>query len=154
MPAYFAYGSNMNLEGMEEMCPGSRPLRIASLHDYLLAFRYPSTTWPGGGACDIVRCKGSLVWGVLFEVSEADLQTLDDYEDVAQGGYRRLPVAVDSEGFLHNAISYEVVEKLPRNLRPTERYLDLVIAGAEQNSLPRGYIESVRRLAASSHAPN
>lgn len=154
MPAYFAYGSNMNLKRMEEMCPGRRPLGIATLHDYLLAFRYPSTTWAGGGVCDIVRCKGSLVWGVLFEVSEADLQALDDYEDVAQGGYRRLSVAVNLEGFLHNAISYEVVEKLPHNLRPTERYLDLVIAGAEQNGLPRGYIESVRQIAASSHTLN
>jgi len=148
MPAYFAYGSNMKLEWMEERCPDSRPLRIATLHDYLLSFRYPSTSWPGGGACDIISRKGSLVWGVLFEVSEADLQALDDYEDVAQGGYRRLPVAVNSEGFLHNAISYEVVEKLPQNLRPTEGYLDLVIAGAEQNGLPRGYIESIRQLAA------
>jgi hypothetical protein len=148
MPAYFAYGSNMNLKWMEERCPGSRPLRIATLHDYLLSFRYPSTSWPGGGACDIVRRKGSLVWGVLFEVSEADLQALDDYEDVAQGGYRRLPVTVSSEGFLHNAISYEVVEKLPQNLKPVDEYLDLVIAGAEQNGLPRGYIESVRQLAA------
>jgi gamma-glutamylcyclotransferase len=154
MPAYFAYGSNMNLEWVKERCPGSRPLRIATLHDYLLSFRYPSTSWPGGGACDIVRCKGSLVWGVLFEVSEADLQVLDDYEDVAQGGYRRIPVAVNSEGFLHNAISYEVVEKLPQNLKPVDGYLDLVIAGAEQNGLPRGYIESVRRLAASSHTLN
>jgi gamma-glutamylcyclotransferase (GGCT)/AIG2-like uncharacterized protein YtfP len=149
---YFAYGSNLHLGHLQRRCSDVIALGRARLPGYRIAFRYPSTSFPGGSAADIIPESGSEVWGALFRIHAADLEFLDDFEDLDQGGYRRIRVEViDEEEQAREAWSYEVVSKLAHDFKPVPEYLDLMIGGARDFALPEDYIESISRLA--SEAP-
>jgi gamma-glutamylcyclotransferase (GGCT)/AIG2-like uncharacterized protein YtfP len=140
---YFAYGSNLNLKWMKKRCPETVLVGPAALADYKLAFRYKSTSWPGGGAADIIYCPGQVVWGGLYLSNQQDFASLGKYEDVADGGYERIEVQVKLEEQLINAISYQVSDKLPEDLRPRPEYLQLMVEGAKQIPLPEDYIQKM-----------
>ena len=98
---YFAYGSNLDRRQFAARCPGSRPVTAAALRGYRLAFR-------GGGHADIVREKGGLVRGGLYEVAARHLAALDLYEG-APTYYHRITVFVkDAEGRLRKALAYKM----------------------------------------------
>src|SRR3990172_10463463 len=76
---YFAYGSNLDLVRFRRRCPGAVVIGRARLPDYQLAFtRYSRSE--RGGVADIVPQPGAVVWGALYEIDEACLGTLDEYE--------------------------------------------------------------------------
>lgn len=143
---YFAYGSNLHHGNMARRCPSSVFLGPASLRNYKLAFRYPSTSWPGGGAADIIQNDGSITWGALWKTTESDLLALDRYEDVAMGGYRRISIEVNMQGELFCAWSYEVCNKLSADLRPVPGYIKLLLTGAEDCQLPASYRAQLEKL--------
>ncbi len=74
---YFAYGMNMDPDGMEQRCPGAGALGKATLKGYALRFR--------GGLANIEPVEGREVEGVLWEITERDLKALDRFE-----GYPKL----------------------------------------------------------------
>jgi len=195
---YFAYGSNMPRTYFRDRCPDSEFRGKALLKGYRIDFLYRSTSWPGGGAADIVKeptfpsdeteaerenksseelgrgevsCResdagqrveeasgvgvgvsggvrvggvgGVGVWGILYNISANDLKLLDQYEDVEEGGYRRIEVEVLHEGNLVKALSYEVVDKLEKSLKPKSGYLKLMVEAAERNRFPHEYIAEI-----------
>ncbi|MGH2950495.1 MAG: gamma-glutamylcyclotransferase family protein [Solirubrobacterales bacterium] len=68
---YFAYGSNLDREGMAARCPDSAPLGRATLDGWALTFR---------GVADIEPREGTCTDGVLWRISDRDLGRLDAYE--------------------------------------------------------------------------
>lgn len=84
---YFAYGSNLNLEGMASRCRDSAPFGRATLDGWTLTFR---------GVADIERREGARTHGALWGISDRDLKRLDAYEG-CPGLYRRELVAVRTE---------------------------------------------------------
>ena len=80
---YFAYGSNLNARAVAEWCRlhGHRPIALQGgkpgvLDNYRLGFPIYSEYW-GGGIADVVYDPGKYVMGVLFDLTEADLDLLD-----------------------------------------------------------------------------
>ena len=133
---YFAYGSNMDPLHMRRRCPGALLLGPALLRDWRLGFFYRSTSFPGGGAADIVQVPGEEVWGVLWRVSAEEMQRMDGYEDVPWG-YKRQEVRVRFRGHDPLVTTYTVVQKLPRELPPVPDYRAVMLRGARL--LPRYY---------------
>ena len=86
---YFAYGSNLNRADMLARCPAAVPLCRARLPGHTLVFR---------GWADVASAPDRSVTGGLWRITPACEATLDDYEDVAGGLYRRLMLAVVPEG--------------------------------------------------------
>ena len=70
---YFAYGSNINLDQMEQRCPDAVALETVTLHGYELAFR-------AGGVATIIPHEGSQVNGLLWELTPKCEEALDFYE--------------------------------------------------------------------------
>lgn len=136
---YFAYGSNLSPAWIKDRCPSSKFLGVAVLKDYEIKFLYPSTSWPPGGAADIVAKEGSETWGVLYTMNESDLGELDKYEDVEKGGYRRIELELETTLGPEKAFVYEVVSKLEKELAPERGYAELVLNGALAHGLPRYY---------------
>jgi gamma-glutamylcyclotransferase len=68
---YFAYGANLNLEGMSWRCPGAKLVGPATLPDYRLIFR---------GVADIVRKGGCSVPGAVWELTPDCEKALDRFE--------------------------------------------------------------------------
>ncbi len=102
---YFAYGSYLNKKLMLERCPDSKPMFIASLHNYKLVFVGWSRQWRGG-LVSIRRFSGERVPGAIYEVSDRDLKRLDSYQGYPNN-YTRLNVTVfDEDGEPIKAITY------------------------------------------------
>jgi gamma-glutamylcyclotransferase (GGCT)/AIG2-like uncharacterized protein YtfP len=170
MKLYFAYGSNMDGKQMHDRCPESEFYGIGFLPGYKLGFtRYSENR--KSAVADILVSPSDSVWGVIYSVSENGLKTLDKWEGVNSGAYRRISEKAmkynsrdfnqeggakefllfhqrekfmkDLANFAEVEINvYEVVKK-ELNLSPSLRYIDLIIKGAEQKSLPKWYIESL-----------
>ncbi len=102
---YFAYGSNLGARRFRRRCPGATVIGRARLPDHQLAFtRY--SRHERGGVADIVPQPGASVWGVLYEIDEACLGALDDYEG-APRAYRREAVRViDDAGEEREVLAY------------------------------------------------
>jgi gamma-glutamylcyclotransferase (GGCT)/AIG2-like uncharacterized protein YtfP len=130
----FAYGSNMAGSEMESWCPEHRFLGAARLDGFRREFRRRSIRW-GGGAADIVPAPGESVWGALYELPDGALERLDAKE--GEGfAYRRRGVEVDHAGHRRAAVAYEVVDKEPEQVAPTDEYLALLRSAARERGLP------------------
>ena len=92
---YFAYGSNLDLDQMLEHVPGVRVVGLAALRDHRLTFPLYTGSWAGGTA-GVSHAHGSTVWGVLYELSEADLAAFRGRElmNLHGGGNRRLSIPI------------------------------------------------------------
>ena len=121
---YFAYGSNLSLEGMASRCPDSEPVGRATLHGWALTFN---------GVADIERLEGARTHGALWRISDRDLERLDSYEGYP-GLYRRELVSVRTELGEVVAVTY-VMNDAYVGL-PSPSYYEIIERGYEQWDLP------------------
>lgn len=111
--------------------------KSAVLDNYRLCFPIYSLYW-GGGTADVVYDPGKSVCGVLFELSENDLRTLDHKVerrvdgDREIGVYKRIDVTVSpfGKGVPIKAVTYQGVSVEKNHIPPTRNYMDLLIQGA------------------------
>ena len=68
---YFAYGMNTNLDSMSHRCPTAKCLGPAWIDDHEFVFRTHA---------DIAESAGSICYGVLWDITKADLKALDRLE--------------------------------------------------------------------------
>ena len=136
MNYYFAYGSNMDETQMQERCPSAKLLGVAVLDNYELAFTIYSPKRECGCA-DIVRKNGSTVYGLLYQLDDADLARLDTFEGCPIH-YQRISVPIMLDGKKMTAETYEVVTKQPGQI-PSGHYLGLLRAAAEKYGFPKEY---------------
>jgi Uncharacterized conserved protein len=142
MSKYFAYGSNMATRLMTETCPDHRLLGRARLDGYRLAFTRRSIK-TGTGVADIVPDPNATVWGALYEVNEDCIARLDRKEG-QPWAYARTDVTVHlNSGERHAAFTYVVSEPEADEVHPSKLYLDSIIEGAREHSLPEAYVASL-----------
>jgi hypothetical protein len=134
---YFAYGSNMDPEQMDARCPDARALGQAFLADWEMHIGIR-------GVATVVESPGSLTWGVLWELSPSDEQSLDHYEGVAAGRYRREILTVQSPESAHAALIY--IEEFVGDGDPLPIYLQRILNGARAFDLPEDYCAKLARL--------
>ena len=162
---YFAYGSNLNSRAVAEWCrhfghkaPNMKSGRPAVLDNYRLSFPIFSEYW-GGGIADIVYDPGKYVMGVLFDLSENDLNVLDhkvnrklDSANREQGIYKRIEVKVAplGKGDPVNALTYQGLNADRYHVPPTQHYMDLLIQGAYEHGLSIMWISYLQSF--STHA--
>lgn len=135
---YFAYGSNMERFQMKRRCPGSRFVAKAKLYDHELTFVRPSPSATSGFA-DLKMAKGKVVEGVLWEIEEADLKALDEYEGSPREYVRRTVTVEVPDGRRVQVLTYVVVNP-HGDQPPSRRYLNLLIQGAEEHDLSDEYV--------------
>ncbi len=140
---YFAYGSNMDPRQMAERCPGALALGAARLAGWRLTFTRDSPGW-GGGVGHIELAPGDEVWGVLWDVTASDVESLDRYEGVAGGAYVRDSVRVTRAGRDVDALVYLAVPRGSK--KPSKRYIDALVRGAVAHGIPEEYVERLRAL--------
>ena len=138
MPLYFAYGSNLDTGQMRERCPSAAPLGIGKLSGHRLAFSRFSRT-RGCGVADIIPGDEDDVWGLVYDLSEADLTgKLDHYEGYPHK-YTRLVLTVEMvEGVRLEAWVYSVVDKR-EHVAPDDHYLDIMRSAAAELGFPAAY---------------
>ena len=153
---YFAYGSNLNPEQMRLRCPGHKVVGLAAFRDHRLAFPLTSHDW-GGGVASLVPAHGTSAWGVVYELSDEDLASLERYEGYQGPGdhhnlYERQSVFVDltrpDDGSIPRRVRTCCYFASPSNpAPPSRRYLDAVLAGARHHRLPDEYVAAIAKTA-------
>ena len=124
---YFAYGSNLNRKQMRECCPDSKPMFVATLHNYKLVFVGWSRQWRGGVA-SIKSFRGERVLGAIYEISERDLRQLDKQEGYP-GSYQRFNITVfDEDNEPIEAVTYIKSGQLEET-PPSQQYLAVIQQG-------------------------
>ena len=141
---YFAFGSNMSAQRMNDRLGWSPSRSGAVLPDYEMVFNKPSND---GGKANIIYSQGNLVEGILYSVNEEDLLILDKYEGVATNQYKRYLIKVknNNKNFIE-AVAYKALNT-GKVFAPTEEYLNYILEGKEFLS-PRYYskLESTETL--------
>lgn len=124
---YFAFGSNLNTARMRGRCPSMRVIGKATLPGWRLVERLYADIEPGNGRVN----------GILYAISNFDLQALDYYEGAPYVYARRL-MTIEYNGDRYLAYTYimtpDTVKK--RNGIPfPERYRMICAVGAAEHNL-------------------
>ncbi|OGI41313.1 MAG: hypothetical protein A2593_02440 [Candidatus Moranbacteria bacterium RIFOXYD1_FULL_44_9] len=135
---YFAYGSNMLRERLEKRVDGVIDLGIGKLTGYKVVFNKKSKD--GSGKANIYQDDRFSVLGVIYELSQSQLETLD----IRELGYARHQIEAESDNGIIKAETYVAIpSEIDDNLKPTEDYLMFLIKGAKEHNLPSEYIDSL-----------
>jgi gamma-glutamylcyclotransferase (GGCT)/AIG2-like uncharacterized protein YtfP len=142
---YFAYGSNMSTEYIQQCCPSARFLLLAQLPNFHIEFRRYSEKYMGG-ISSIIQAPGAMTKGVLYEVDEKDFAALDILESVPQNVYRRDTFLVfGADGQWHHAELYRVTNPAGP-YAPSPKYVDRMIAGAREHGMDPEYTANLVAL--------
>jgi gamma-glutamylcyclotransferase (GGCT)/AIG2-like uncharacterized protein YtfP len=140
---YFAYGSNMNWGQMQRRCPSAKFVCVARLPDYRFAIARHSRL-RNCGTANIFAEPDSEVWGIVYEVADQDLITLDGFED----GYCRERVFVfrmdDGRRPLECLVYVAPREDDPPC--PNAEYKRLIVEGAQYWRIPQIYLAMLQKL--------
>jgi len=142
MRFYFAYGSNMSRERLEERTGIAECIGHTLLDDYVHSFSHRGADGTAKG--NIEPASGHLVRGVLYRLHRKQIELLQPYE----GGYEALDVKVVSPGGgeVWDAYTY-MAPKDADGLLPREFYVAHYQRGMEQHQFPLDYIERILRQA-------
>jgi len=141
---YFAYESDIDPEVMAKRCAVFRFRFVAHLPEHKLVFPLVSESW-GGGVASVEPTQGETVWGVIYEVPDAQAKALDKLQ-AAEGRETRTRVEVmDREGKRHQAVTYRAKDNSPRH-KPSKRFIQTVVGGSRKWELPAGWIAGVEEL--------
>lgn len=138
---YFAYGSNMSLARLRGRVPGAQPLGCFTLKAHDL--RFHKSGKDGSAKCDAYFTPGTAdsIYGVVFRIDPAEKPYLDAAEGLGRGYDQKDVTVVDRHGLSVNAITY-FATRIDTNLRPYSWYVNHVLIGAREASLPLEYIEA------------
>lgn len=108
---YFAYGSNMNHDHMQQRCPGIVSIGKLRLGGFRLVFNYHA---------DIIPTAGCSVHGGLWQITEAHEAALDRYEGYPDyyGKY-----------YQDDIMFYRMKQGGTDSESPAKWYLEMVIQG-------------------------
>lgn len=143
---YFAYGSNMKLTQMKLRCPEVNRIGNGRLIGYQICFPRRSSSRQGKGVASICEKASAEVEGVVFELTNSDLNRLDEYEGVPKN-YTRKSVMVrmnDGEEIVAETYVANIMEGAP--FKPSKAYMSTIIEGAIENKLSEHYIEKLREI--------
>ncbi|MBT8147085.1 MAG: gamma-glutamylcyclotransferase [Gammaproteobacteria bacterium] len=143
---YFAYGSNMSLARLRSRVPSARSLGLGILEQHQLRFHKLSKD--GSAKCDAFLTGEPLhqVFGVLYRIEAEQKPLLDEVEGVGQGYEEKAISIIDTGGNLSSAFTYYATH-IDDTLLPYSWYLNHVLIGAKEASLPEGYIAELNTVA-------
>jgi len=119
---------------MDWRCPDAIALGAARLNNW--AWRIG-----GRGYATVSPSPGHHVWGAIWNVSDSDLASLDRYEGVAGGLYRREFTTVMAKNQPVVVLLY--IENYDDHGMPRPDYLERIIAGARWFDLPQAWIDDL-----------
>ena len=124
---YFAYGPELNLGQMKEICPDARAKFKATLPNYKLVFTGWSRKWHGGLAA-LRQTRGEKVIGGLYEVSDRCLKALERYHGYPSVSNRLKIIVFDEDGQGIEAVTFTRIDQA-QEAKPSPEYQQLIRQG-------------------------
>jgi len=149
---YFAYGSNMLEQRLRHAAraPSAVFLGVGAVRGYRLVFHKAGMDGSGKCALDDTHDHSDVVYGVLFEIDDAQWTRLDAAEGVKGGGYSRETIAVELVGCGTQVQAQTYVANrqfVDASQVPFDWYKALVVAGALEHGLPDAYVRVLQDVA-------
>jgi hypothetical protein len=148
---YFAYGSNMQrdtLSGRRQIAfTRAIPVRVPG---WRVVFDKPPLLPIGEAFANLTKDATASALGVAFEVTYEDLEHIELTEGVLIGNYHRVIVPVEPLVAMEDppaAACSLSSDRSDPTLRPSARYMSLILAGAEEHGLPLEYLDTLRAIA-------
>ena len=141
MALYAAYGSNLDPERMAIRAPHS-PLRGTGwLQGWRLTFGGEDVSWEGPLGT-VVEDPVHQVYVALYDLTDGDVESLDKWEGVDIGLFRKIRVRIQTmEGDVPAWIY--VLDAYEGGL-PSARYLGMLADAAEAGGAPDDYVAELR----------
>jgi gamma-glutamylcyclotransferase (GGCT)/AIG2-like uncharacterized protein YtfP len=138
---YAAYAGNLDPARMARRCPHSPQQGTGWLEGWRLTFGGEDLGWEGALAT-VVEDADQRVFVALYELSEPDEESLDEWDGASLGYYRKARVRVstlDGEvlAWLYVLNDYE-------GGLPSARYLGMMADAAESAGAPADYVTWLR----------
>ncbi|WP_433780384.1 gamma-glutamylcyclotransferase family protein [Flavobacterium anhuiense] len=135
---YFAYGSNMDEERMKKRCVVFTTRKFGVLKGYRLVFNKKASAGDFTYA-NIEIDENDIVEGVLYQISEAGIASLDKFEGYPKNYYKE-NIDIQTGDETVSAIVYIAnKDKIANNLFPKKEYLSHILAG--KDLLSQDYFE-------------
>jgi gamma-glutamylcyclotransferase (GGCT)/AIG2-like uncharacterized protein YtfP len=138
---YAAYGSNLDPRRMAAKAPASPVYATGWLRGWRLTFAGDDLGW-GGAMATVVEDQDSSVFVMLYDVPEFDEQSLDVWEGIDLGMWRKIRVRVHTLDGEPLAWLY-VLDAYEGGL-PAAEQLEVIASAAEAAGAPRDYVTSLR----------
>jgi len=136
----------MNWEQMHRRCPSAKFVCVARLPDYRFAIARHSQLRKCGTA-NVLAENGCVVWGIVYDIDEHDLEILDSFED----GYRREKVFVHAQDDGRQPLEVLVYIALKEETAPlpNAEYKRTMVDGARHWKIPQDYLAMLEKIATS-----
>ena len=128
---YFAYGMNTNPAEMAQRCPGARVMGHARLLNHVFRFAQHA---------DVEPCEDSYVDGVLWEINQDHLRSLDRLEGFPYY-YDRVAASAVLDSRTYHVLVYRMQPGHP-TAPPSRGYYQLVTEGYRAHSVPPVQLEN------------
>lgn len=140
---YFAYGSNMSQRRMRERVGDFLDPNPAELYDYKLVFNKKADSGNHTYA-NVKKSPDSITYGVLYQITERELNILDRYEGYPNHYNRVLKDVFLKDGTQVKAWVYIARKEKLYDGFPTSQYLDYLLEG--KDFLPEYYVDDLYSL--------
>jgi len=130
---YFAYGSNMKSDRFLARIPSAKIVGPACVRNKRVVTNKKSKD--GSAKANLVDHEGFETWGVLYQISDSDLEKLDRIE---RGYIRTYLTAWTSKGNPVEVVTY-TSQELADNAIAFDWYKKLILDGAKEHGLPDNY---------------
>jgi AIG2-like family len=137
MALYAAYGGNMDPSRMAQRAPHSPPRGSGWLQGWRLTFGGEDIGWDGALAT-LVEDHLSQVFVMLYDLTESDERSLDEWEGSDLGLYRKIRVRVQTLDGEQLAWMY-VLDAYEGGL-PSASYIGLLAEAAQAAGAPDDYV--------------
>ena len=144
---YFSYGSNMSQARLLARVPSARFFATATLIEHELRFHKKSID--GSGKCDAYQTgnPGHVIFGVVFEMDQAEKPALDKKEGLGNGYKEKEVTLTTSAGEEIKASTYYATN-ISKDLKPYQWYKHHVLTGAQEHGLPEAYVDRIKSIEA------
>jgi gamma-glutamylcyclotransferase (GGCT)/AIG2-like uncharacterized protein YtfP len=138
---YAAYGGNMDPALMARRCPHSPQHGTGWLDGWRLTFGGEDLGWEGA-LPTVVEDAGERVFVTLYEMTEPDEESLDQWDGASLGYYRKSKVRVSTQD--GEVVAWLYVLNDYEGGLPSARYIGMMADAAEVAGAPPGYVAELR----------
>jgi gamma-glutamylcyclotransferase (GGCT)/AIG2-like uncharacterized protein YtfP len=143
--AYFAYGSNMASHRLLRRLPGARHVEAGILTGHQLRFHKNDSGMSGKCNIELTNDHSDEVYGVIYQISNQDKQTLDRIEGLGKGYSEKIVSITTLSGGILTSVTYFAID-IDHSVIPYHWYKQHVLRGAIEHGLPTEYISRIESI--------
>lgn len=131
----------MSIARLRERVPSAVALGCYTLKEHDLRFHKSGSD--GSAKCDAFHTgdRDDVVFGALFEIKASEKPALDKAEGLGYGYDQKDVTVLTVNGSSLESLTY-IATKTDESLKPYSWYVNHVLVGAHETSIPENYIQS------------